>query len=242
MPYPRATLTPSPTLFLFSSSPAAPPLAQLLLARSSSSPADPPLPQLLLAHSSSSPADPPLPQLLLARSSSSPAAPRSLLLCGALITYISIASSRSQVVLHLPVLPCDALLFSHSVFPILMWHLTGREDGWEGSATDSRVLYNALDHPTDPFVVPEGTTTKMIPRQKYYVVFEGRSRGIYNSWEQCQPLVYRYKGALFRSFHTYEAAEYQMNEYLHNKYGRNVVVQFTFLIKSSKSINYIKHS
>ncbi|XP_031498540.1 uncharacterized protein LOC116263089 isoform X2 [Nymphaea colorata] len=28
--------------------------------------------------------------------------------------------------------------------------------GWEGSATDSRVLYNALDHPTDPFVVPEG--------------------------------------------------------------------------------------
>ncbi|KAF3774641.1 hypothetical protein EJ110_NYTH52685 [Nymphaea thermarum] len=91
--------------------------------------------------------------------------------------------------------------------------------GWEGSATDSRVLYNALDHPTDPFVVPEGTTTKMIPRQKYYVVFEGRSRGIYNSWEQCQPLVYRYKGAMFRSFHTYEAAEYQMNEYLHNKYG-----------------------
>ncbi|KAF3792026.1 hypothetical protein EJ110_NYTH12385 [Nymphaea thermarum] len=62
-------------------------------------------------------------------------------------------------------------------------------------------------------------TTKMIHRQKYYVVFEGRSRGIYNSWEQCQPLVYRYKGALFRSFHTYEAAEYQMNEYLHNKYG-----------------------
>ncbi|KAF3773604.1 hypothetical protein EJ110_NYTH51880 [Nymphaea thermarum] len=33
--------------------------------------------------------------------------------------------------------------------------------GWEGSATDSRVLYNALDHPIDPFVVPEG---------KYYLV------------------------------------------------------------------------
>ncbi|XP_031504727.1 uncharacterized protein LOC116267242 [Nymphaea colorata] len=28
--------------------------------------------------------------------------------------------------------------------------------GWEGSAIDSRVLYNALDHETDPFVVPEG--------------------------------------------------------------------------------------
>uniref|UniRef100_A0A5K1G5P0 Ribonuclease H n=1 Tax=Nymphaea colorata TaxID=210225 RepID=A0A5K1G5P0_9MAGN len=59
----------------------------------------------------------------------------------------------------------------------------------------------------------------MIPRHKYYVVFEGRSRGIYNSWEQCQPLVYRYKGALFRSFHTFEAAQYHMNGYLQNKYG-----------------------
>ncbi|KAF3774740.1 putative nuclease [Nymphaea thermarum] len=28
--------------------------------------------------------------------------------------------------------------------------------GWKGSATDSRVLYSALDHETDPFVVPEG--------------------------------------------------------------------------------------
>ncbi|KAF3778763.1 hypothetical protein EJ110_NYTH40004 [Nymphaea thermarum] len=64
-----------------------------------------------------------------------------------------------------------------------------------------------------------GRTTKMIPRQKYYAVFKGRSRGIYNNWEQCQPLVYRYKGRLFRSFHTYEAAQYHMNEYLHNKYG-----------------------
>ncbi|XP_049935002.1 protein ALP1-like isoform X2 [Nymphaea colorata] len=36
--------------------------------------------------------------------------------------------------------------------------------GWEGSATDSRVLYNALGHPTDPFVVPEG---------KYYLADGG---------------------------------------------------------------------
>ncbi|CAN6444949.1 unnamed protein product [Victoria cruziana] len=28
--------------------------------------------------------------------------------------------------------------------------------GWEESATDSRVLYSALDHITDPFVVPQG--------------------------------------------------------------------------------------
>ncbi|KAF3793531.1 hypothetical protein EJ110_NYTH09430 [Nymphaea thermarum] len=36
--------------------------------------------------------------------------------------------------------------------------------GWEGSATDSRVLYNALDHETDPFVVSEG---------KYYIADGG---------------------------------------------------------------------
>ncbi|KAF3782252.1 hypothetical protein EJ110_NYTH34779 [Nymphaea thermarum] len=36
--------------------------------------------------------------------------------------------------------------------------------GWKGSATDSRVLYKSLDHPTDPFVVPEG---------KYYLSDRG---------------------------------------------------------------------
>lgn len=28
--------------------------------------------------------------------------------------------------------------------------------GWEGSASNSRVLYSALNHPNDPFVIPEG--------------------------------------------------------------------------------------
>ncbi|KAF3788920.1 hypothetical protein EJ110_NYTH05917 [Nymphaea thermarum] len=36
--------------------------------------------------------------------------------------------------------------------------------GWEGSATDSRVLYSALDHETYPFIVPEG---------KYYLADGG---------------------------------------------------------------------
>ncbi|KAF3782250.1 hypothetical protein EJ110_NYTH34777 [Nymphaea thermarum] len=36
--------------------------------------------------------------------------------------------------------------------------------GWKGSETNSRVLYNALDHPTDPFVVSKG---------KYYLVDGG---------------------------------------------------------------------
>ncbi|CAN6454412.1 unnamed protein product [Victoria cruziana] len=36
--------------------------------------------------------------------------------------------------------------------------------GWEGSASDSRVLYSALDDPTDPFIIPRG---------KYYPVDGG---------------------------------------------------------------------
>ncbi|KAF3774398.1 Ribonuclease H [Nymphaea thermarum] len=62
-------------------------------------------------------------------------------------------------------------------------------------------------------------TTKMMPRQKYYVVFEGRERGIYDSWERCQPLVYRYKGAVFKSFDSLEVAENHMYEYVQKKYG-----------------------
>ncbi|KAF3774496.1 Ribonuclease H [Nymphaea thermarum] len=62
----------------------------------------------------------------------------------------------------------------------------------------------------------------MMPRQKYYVVFEGRERGIYDSWERCQPLVYRYKGAVFKSFDSLEVAENHMYEYVQNKYGVQV--------------------
>ncbi|CAN6452133.1 unnamed protein product [Victoria cruziana] len=36
--------------------------------------------------------------------------------------------------------------------------------GWEGSATDSRVLYSALDCPNNPFVIPQG---------KYYLADGG---------------------------------------------------------------------
>ncbi|KAF3776835.1 hypothetical protein EJ110_NYTH30213 [Nymphaea thermarum] len=64
--------------------------------------------------------------------------------------------------------------------------------------------------------------TKMKPHQKFYVVFESRSQDIYDSWELCQPSVYRYKGAIFISFNTFEAAEFHMNEYLDMKYGKQV--------------------
>ncbi|KAF3775398.1 RETICULATA-RELATED 4 protein [Nymphaea thermarum] len=69
------------------------------------------------------------------------------------------------------------------------------------------------------FAVIYCMTTKMMSCQKYYVVFEGLERGIYDSWERCQPLVYRYKGAVFKSFDSLEVAENHMYEYVQKKYG-----------------------
>ncbi|KAF3780848.1 hypothetical protein EJ110_NYTH38284, partial [Nymphaea thermarum] len=64
-----------------------------------------------------------------------------------------------------PPTPQLPLLRSAIAFPIALVFRTSVDlAGWEGSATDSRVLYNALDHPTDPFVVPEG---------KYYLADGG---------------------------------------------------------------------
>ncbi|KAF3787009.1 60S ribosomal protein L26-1 [Nymphaea thermarum] len=48
--------------------------------------------------------------------------------------------------------------------------------GWEGSVTDSRVLYNALDYPTDPFVVPEG----MYFNQPVHYFFKKRCKCLHN--------------------------------------------------------------
>lgn len=40
-----------------------------------------------------------------------------------------------------------------------------------------------------------------------YVVFVGRRPGIYNEWYQCSQQVYRYKGAVYEKYDTYEEAE-----------------------------------
>lgn len=44
-------------------------------------------------------------------------------------------------------------------------------------------------------------------KQKYYVVWEGVSPGIYQSWTDCQLQVKGYEGAKYKSFDTREEAE-----------------------------------
>ena len=46
----------------------------------------------------------------------------------------------------------------------------------------------------------------MATHKKYYVVWEGLSPGIYDSWEECQLQTANYKGARFKSFNTLEEA------------------------------------
>lgn len=43
--------------------------------------------------------------------------------------------------------------------------------------------------------------------KKYYVVWVGRKRGVFTSWQEVEPLVTRYPGAKFKAFPTREEAE-----------------------------------
>ncbi len=47
----------------------------------------------------------------------------------------------------------------------------------------------------------------MTPPKKYYVVWQGREPGIYNSWEDCERQVKGVEGAVYKSFKTQEEAE-----------------------------------
>lgn len=46
----------------------------------------------------------------------------------------------------------------------------------------------------------------MPQRRKFYVVWEGRQPGIYDSWEECQLQVNGYQGAKFKAYDSQEAA------------------------------------
>ncbi len=47
----------------------------------------------------------------------------------------------------------------------------------------------------------------MAKKTKFYVVWEGHERGIYDSWAQCQRQVQNYPGARYKSFTSHKEAE-----------------------------------
>ena len=54
-------------------------------------------------------------------------------------------------------------------------------------------------------------------KQKYYVVWNGVTPGIYTSWSECQAQIKGYEGAVYKSFDTREEAEkaYSSSPYLY---------------------------
>ncbi len=47
----------------------------------------------------------------------------------------------------------------------------------------------------------------MVKKQKYYVVWEGRQRGVFTSWAECQEQISGFSGAKFKAFPTRSNAE-----------------------------------
>ena len=51
-------------------------------------------------------------------------------------------------------------------------------------------------------------------RDRWYVVFVGRQVGIYHSWPECHVHVHRFPGALFKSYDSYNEADYALRIHL----------------------------
>ena len=51
----------------------------------------------------------------------------------------------------------------------------------------------------------------MAKKQKYYVVWEGHTSGIFPTWKECQVAIKGYSGAKFKSFETFDLAKKAYN-------------------------------
>ena len=58
-------------------------------------------------------------------------------------------------------------------------------------------------------------------KQKYYVVWEGRNPGVYDSWQECQLQIKEYPGAKYKSFGSLQAAEIAFGESYENHISKN---------------------
>lgn len=73
-------------------------------------------------------------------------------------------------------------------------------------------------------------------KQKFYVVWEGVTPGIYSSWTECQLQIKGYEGAKFKSFDTSEEAEkaFQSSPYIY--IGRNAKKTSNTPYRSSETL------
>jgi ribonuclease HI len=61
-----------------------------------------------------------------------------------------------------------------------------------------------------------------MPQKKYYVVWKGRKKGVFFSWEECSAQVSGFRGAEYKSFGSQEAAKAAFQGKYKDYKGRNV--------------------
>lgn len=59
-------------------------------------------------------------------------------------------------------------------------------------------------------------------KKKFYVVWEGKNKGIYQSWKECQQQIEGFKGAKYKSFKTKENAEKAFNDNYEEYIGKTI--------------------
>lgn len=65
----------------------------------------------------------------------------------------------------------------------------------------------------------------MAAKQKYYVVWNGRKRGIFSSWAECEVQVKGFEDAQYKSFPTKSTAEAAYNKTYHDAVSKKAVPQ-----------------
>lgn len=68
-----------------------------------------------------------------------------------------------------------------------------------------------MSNKADELLILKKGATLMGKKQKYYVVWDGHSPGIYNSWEDCKVQTKNYPQAKYKSFTNKSAAEEALN-------------------------------
>ena len=56
---------------------------------------------------------------------------------------------------------------------------------------------------------------------KFYTVWKGHHTGVFESWEDCKAQISNYKGAVYKSFKTFEEAKKAYRDDYRNYLGKN---------------------
>jgi ribonuclease HI len=73
-------------------------------------------------------------------------------------------------------------------------------------------------------------------KKKYYTVWKGHHTGIFESWDDCKAQIKDFKGAVYKSFNTFEAAKKALKEDCKDHVGKNKTFKSELNDKELKKI------